>query len=112
MSSPTRSTGDSQPRDLVDIMPKPVGFRGLSPRAGPFAPPAVERRDIAGREPLARRIRAEFHEMPGLSLTLPQAMRLFGLSEKGCADILSALRAEGFLRRTASGGYARATALP
>jgi hypothetical protein len=33
----------------------------------------VERRNLAAREMLLRRIRAEFEEMPGLSVTLQQA---------------------------------------
>ena len=33
---------------------------------------------------LDRRIRAEFVEMPGLKLTLPQAARLFNLEQARC----------------------------
>lgn len=46
---------------------------------------------------LLARIRAEFREMPGLTLTLPQAARLFNIDPVGCARVLDALVAEGFL---------------
>lgn len=54
-------------------------------------------------------IRGEFKEMPCLSLTLRQAMRLWSLDEVSCARSLDALRREGFLRVTADGVYRRAT---
>ena len=54
-----------------------------------------------------RRVRAEFDEMRGLRLSLPQAGRLFGLREDVCVRILNALADEGFLKRTTSGLYGR-----
>jgi hypothetical protein len=44
-----------------------------------------------------RRIRAEFEEMPGLSLTSAQARKFFGISPDVCADILASLIQEGML---------------
>ena len=38
-----------------------------------------------------RRIRAEFREMPGLTLTLEQASRLFDLEPTRCARVLGQL---------------------
>jgi hypothetical protein len=43
------------------------------------------------------RIRNEYAEMPGLVLTLPQAARLWGLSESRSALLLSMLVETGFL---------------
>jgi hypothetical protein len=40
---------------------------------------------------LHTRIRAEFVEMPGLKLTLPQAARLFNLEQARCQRVLGAL---------------------
>ena len=52
-------------------------------------------------------IRAEYREMPGLKLTLPQARRLWNLADEECAAVLEDLVAEGFLRRTREGAYVR-----
>jgi hypothetical protein len=46
---------------------------------------------------LCTRIHAEFREMPGLKLTLPQAARLFSLDGVRCEQILGALVDEGHL---------------
>jgi hypothetical protein len=45
-------------------------------------------------------MRAEFREMPGLSVTLAQAARLWNADRGQCADALEALRREGFLHRS------------
>ena len=37
------------------------------------------------------RVRAEFIEMPGLRLTLPQASRLWGLEPPACRDVIDVL---------------------
>ena len=59
---------------------------------------------------LLRRIHDEFHEMPGLQLTLPQARRLFGLTEQECTAALATLVAAGVLVMLPGGIYARPTA--
>jgi len=43
------------------------------------------------------RVRSEFLEMPGLVLTLSQAMRLFALDPDSCREVLSDLVDAGFL---------------
>jgi hypothetical protein len=43
------------------------------------------------------RVRAEFLEMPGLTLTLPQASRFFNLETSHCERVLGALVEEGDL---------------
>jgi len=54
------------------------------------------------------RIRGEYLEMPGLSLTERQAQRLWGLDHEACKTLLEALLQTGFLRRTERGSYVRA----
>jgi hypothetical protein len=51
------------------------------------------------------RIRAEYREMPGLSLTRPQMQRLWGLEPHVCAALVKSLLAARVLRRTPSGSY-------
>ena len=50
---------------------------------------------------LANRVRAEFVEMPGLELTLPQAVRLWNLGLDDCRTIVDSLVDAGVLRWTA-----------
>jgi hypothetical protein len=47
------------------------------------------------------RVRAHFTEMPGLELTLPQAVRLLGFGPDDCRYVIDALVDAGFLRWTA-----------
>jgi len=46
------------------------------------------------------RVRSEFIEMPGLELTLPQAVRLWSLGIDDCRSVIDALVDAGFLRWT------------
>lgn len=57
---------------------------------------------------LVTRVRAEFNEMPGLRLTLPQAQRLWGVEPAVCETVVEALIQDAFLRRTAGGTIVRA----
>jgi hypothetical protein len=52
---------------------------------------------------VARRVLAEFQEMPGMRLTPRQAARLFGLSEEGCRAVLDVLVESAYLRHTGTG---------
>ncbi len=45
--------------------------------------------------------------MAGLSLTLPQAMRLFGLERHFCERLMNELVTEGLLQRDDGGTYHR-----
>jgi hypothetical protein len=56
-------------------------------------------------ELLVARIRGEYREMPGLSLTLAQACRLWHMHARECEAVLETLVAEGFLGRTQSGSF-------
>jgi len=57
---------------------------------------------------IIRRVRDEFHEMPGLRLTPAQATRLWGLEQATCLAVIEALVASAFLRWTAAGAITRA----
>ena len=50
-------------------------------------------------------IRAEYEEMPGLSLTKPQAQRLWGLDAATCGTVLDALVSAHVLRCTVGKAY-------
>lgn len=52
-----------------------------------------------------QRIRAEFNEMPGMSVTLRQASRLWHLSEATCRSLLDTLLGSRFLQLTPAGAY-------
>jgi hypothetical protein len=67
--------------------------------------PRPDRRNTASRAQLLDRIRAEFHEMPCLRLTAPQARRLFGLRADVCERVFGTLIAEGTLTCGADGRY-------
>ena len=56
-----------------------------------------------------QRIRAEYVEMPGLSLTPDQVRRLCGVDRAACDAALGALVAENFLTVRSDGSYARVT---
>jgi hypothetical protein len=56
---------------------------------------------------VVERVRAEFIESPGLSLTPSQAQRLFGVDPQRGASILSGLCDAGFLRRDKEGRFRR-----
>ena len=62
--------------------------------------------DPAWRSILVR-VRGEFEEMPGLHLTLHQARALLGLPEPASGWVLEQLAKDGFLTRSADGGYVR-----
>jgi Spy/CpxP family protein refolding chaperone len=59
-------------------------------------------------EAMVQRVRGEYLEMPGLSLTEHQAQRLWHLEPEACRSLFEALVDSGFLRRTPRGGYIRA----
>ena len=59
---------------------------------------------------LLTRIRAEYREMPGLSLTLVQARRLLGLDMLTCSAALAMLEAAGFLATRRDGAFVLAEA--
>jgi hypothetical protein len=56
---------------------------------------------------LIEQIRAEYAEMPGLSVTLPQAQRLWAIDQATCEAAFRRLIASGVLRRTSQGKFVR-----
>lgn len=62
-------------------------------------PPQASPRDTLDEARLCTRIQAEFREMPGLTLTLPQAARLFSIDIARCERVLRVLVDEGCLVR-------------
>lgn len=52
-----------------------------------------------------RLIQAEYLEIPGLHLTKPQVQRLWGLEPHLCDELLDALVASSFLRKTPRDGF-------
>lgn len=58
---------------------------------------------------LLDRVRGEYVEMPGLSVTAAQAARLWAVDGATCAALLEALVAEGFLKVSQRGTYVRVT---
>ena len=66
-----------------------------------------DQRHGASREQLRERIAGDFRDMAGLSLTLPQAGRLFGLEAGLCERLMNELTDAGFLERRQDGSYQR-----
>ena len=58
---------------------------------------------------IAERVRGEFREMPGLTLTLAQAGRLWSLDANMCTEVLTYLVGIGFLCRREDGAFCRAS---
>src|SRR5687767_6105627 len=70
-------------------------FQGRDAMNNPVAPQIVQR------------IRAEYIEMPGLTLRPEQVQRLCGVDSTLCESILKVLVESGFLSKRADGAYAR-----
>lgn len=75
--------------------------------ARPPIPRLATQRDDSSREALRCRVRGEFEEMPRMTLTLPQAQRLFGMREDVCARVVNELMRQGFLARMTDGQVCR-----
>jgi hypothetical protein len=56
---------------------------------------------------LIARVAAEYAEMPGLSLTLPQAERLWSIDSVTCRAVFSALMHGNIVRQNPRGRYVR-----
>jgi DNA-binding IclR family transcriptional regulator len=89
---------ESRWADVLDITLVPAVVR--LPATVP-----TERRNIAVRASLLRRIHCEFEEMPGMSLTLSQATALFGISRDAGSRILMGLTEQRVLRLRSDGRY-------
>ncbi len=58
---------------------------------------------------VGRRIEAEYAEMPGLCITLPQAQRLWAADRRTVEAAFERLVARGVLRMTTKGRFVRAS---
>lgn len=57
---------------------------------------------------LMQQVQAEYAEMPGLSVTLPQAQRLWAVDRPTCEEVFSHLIEKGVLKMTTRGRFVRA----
>ena len=57
---------------------------------------------------LMQQVQAEYAEMPGLSVTLSQAQRLWAVDHRTCEEVFSRLVCSGVLRKTTKGQFVRA----
>lgn len=73
---------------------------------GAVTRPAMEDRRSPGRRlALVRRIREEFEDLPGMCLTIGQAVRLYSLPTDACERILTELERDGVVALNAAGHY-------
>jgi hypothetical protein len=63
---------------------------------------------MLAKDETLRRIRGEYLEMPGLTLTTAQAQRLWNLDRDTCEEVLGNLVASRFLAKTRDGSFVRA----
>jgi hypothetical protein len=73
-----------------------------SPEGTPLRGDRTDQGDLRDGKALSQRIGNEFHEIPGLCLTVPQASRFFGVAEDVCQQVLAQLAEEGVLQRAGS----------
>ena len=57
---------------------------------------------------LLRRVRGEYREMPGMRLTIEQAMRLWTVDRQACVAVLNSLVASHYLEVDNFGRYRKA----
>jgi hypothetical protein len=81
--------------------PPPNQFRSLQVQVG----------IMTERDALLTRIRAEYQEMPGMTLRLEQVARLCGVERSTCKQVLDALVDTRFLCLKPNGVYARVSEL-
>ena len=62
----------------------------------------------AAQDALLRRVRGEYREMPGMRLTIEQAMRLWNADRQACVAVLNSLVASQFLGVDNFGRYRKA----
>jgi len=99
LGSPVRSVAGLRPaQPAADaVISEPAGWQGVCLRP--------DRRNNESRAALLSRVLGEYHEMPGLELTLAQASRLFGLGSATCWRVLNHCIDEGWLCCTPEGVY-------
>jgi hypothetical protein len=78
----------------------------------PMLKPRSDRQNVTGRHALVQRVRSEWQEMPGSSLTLAQAARLFSIPQEACQWVLAFLVEEGVISLSNGHYVRRATSGP
>ena len=68
-------------------------------------PATVQKRSTPRFDELIVRARGEYREMPGLSLTVPQAQKLWGLDRSTCHTLFERLVDARFVRQTPHGRF-------
>jgi hypothetical protein len=109
-----RTVADPTSR-LPDVSIKPGSHRSWTGPRSTTKPDRVGSFSSGGLSPdesLLNRIRGEFAEMPGLNLTIRQALRLFDLHEDACRVAFAVLVREGFLAQSRSGLFHRSWETP
>ena len=91
-------------RTNIEREPRRIESTGPTPSPEIGGPSHVSPDAIRGA---LRRVEAEYREMPGLSLTLPQAARLLGLERSTCELVVRTLIERKVLKRTLNGAYVR-----
>lgn len=90
------------------IMKAPEASQSRATRAAARSQTAARPHEVrtmpAIREAFLR-VEAEYREMPGLSLTLPQAARLWELDQRTCERVLATLIERRVLKRALNGTY-------
>jgi hypothetical protein len=111
---------DTSNRDLPALAKrtdKPRDFSGSSQRGwvGVYLASAV-RVSASGAgggsmdvDRVTQRVRAEFEEMPGMTLTVLQASRLFGIECEICKTVVDRLVTTSYLKWTQAGAVTRST---
>jgi hypothetical protein len=79
--------------------------RAVDGRAAPHVPARPVPRSPVST--LMSQVQAEYDEMPGLSVTLPQAQRLWAVDRPTCEEAFRHLIASGVLRKTTRGRFVR-----
>ena len=84
--------------------------RGEAAMARTHAPCTILLHRTSKEDSLLRRARGEYREMPGMRLTIDQAMRLWDLDRQTCSDLFASLVAAHFLEVGCDGRYRKAHA--
>ncbi len=70
-------------------------------------PPQEPVESTPALDDVLKRVRGEYHEMPGMCVTPMQAQRLWGLDSATCEVVLTTLLERGVVRRTSRGMYVK-----
>jgi hypothetical protein len=76
--------------------------------AGMHQPCTIVLHRTSKEDALLRRARGEYREMPGMRLTIEQAMRLWDVDRPTCQSLLTSLVEAHFLDLDAHGRYRKA----